>query len=220
MESKVKGIFEINKKRMKSIYTKNLTPKKIVYREKRVFERGIEYREWDPKRSKLAAAILKGIPKINLKEKDYVLYLGCSTGTTTSHVSDIVGKQGLVFAVDIAPRVLRDLCFIAEDRKNIAPLLVDAGNTTKLIPYITEVDFLYQDIAQKNQVEIFLKNLIFLKDGGQGFLCIKARSIDTARNPIKIFNEVKEKLKSKVKIIDSRVLEPYQKDHCVFLVEK
>ena len=218
-ETKIKGIFEIHK-RKKSLYTINLTPKKTVYREKTIIEKGIEYREWDPNRSKLAAAILKDIKNIKINENDTILYLGCSTGTTVSHVSDIVREKGKIFAVDIAPRVMREMVFLAEERKNIIPLLVDANKPEKILPYITGIDFIYQDIAQKNQVKIFLKNLIFLKEGGQAFLCIKARSIDTTRKPASIFNEIKEQLRNKVKLLDFKTLEPYQKDHCIFLIQK
>ena len=217
-QTHMKGIFEVRKRR-RSLFTVNMNPGKVVYGEKSVRERGVEYREWDAARSKLAACILNGVDNIDLKEGDYVLYLGCSTGTTVSHVSDIVGDKGVIYAVDLAPRVMRELIFLAEDRKNIIPLLADANHPWKVLPFVSQVDFLYQDIAQKNQVDIFLKNLIFLKKGGQAVLCVKARSIDTTRRPKSIFNEVREQLKKSLKIIDLKTLEPYQKDHCVFICQ-
>lgn len=51
----------------------------------------IEYRAWNPFRSKLAAAILGGVDQIHIKPGCKVLYLGAASGTTVSHVSDIVG---------------------------------------------------------------------------------------------------------------------------------
>lgn len=51
----------------------------------------MEYRAWNPFRSKLAAAILGGIDQIHIKPGVRVLYLGAASGTTVSHVSDIVG---------------------------------------------------------------------------------------------------------------------------------
>lgn len=51
----------------------------------------VEYRAWNPFRSKLAAAILGGIDQIHIKPGAKVLYLGAASGTTVSHVSDIVG---------------------------------------------------------------------------------------------------------------------------------
>ena len=46
---------------------------------------------WNPFRSKLAAAILGGVDKIHMKPGSKVLYLGAASGTTVSHVSDLVG---------------------------------------------------------------------------------------------------------------------------------
>lgn len=54
-------------------------------------EKKTEYRAWNPFRSKLAAAILGGVDKIYMKPGSKVLYLGAASGTTVSHVSDIVG---------------------------------------------------------------------------------------------------------------------------------
>ncbi len=51
----------------------------------------IEYRVWNPFRSKLAAAILGGVDQIYMPPGSKVLYLGAASGTTVSHVSDIVG---------------------------------------------------------------------------------------------------------------------------------
>lgn len=51
----------------------------------------IEYRVWNPFRSKLAAAILGGVDNIWIVPGAKVLYLGAASGTTVSHVSDLVG---------------------------------------------------------------------------------------------------------------------------------
>lgn len=202
----------------KKLYTVNLNPGKRVYDEQLVLQNNVEYREWDPYGSKLAAAILNGCNNIFLRKGDVVLYLGSSTGTTVSHVSDIVGKEGFVFAVDIAPRVMRDLIFNCEGRKNIAPILADGNRINDLAPRISSVDALYQDIAQKDQVPIFLKNLkAFLKKGGHAIIAVKARSIDVTKNPKIIFKEVKDNLEKELIIVDYRILEPYQKDHAMFI---
>ncbi|MBI2659408.1 fibrillarin-like rRNA/tRNA 2'-O-methyltransferase [Candidatus Woesearchaeota archaeon] len=194
---------------------------KNVYGEKLVAENGVEYREWDAFKSKLAACILKGSLNIGIRKNDAVLYLGSASGTTISHVSDIVGNDGFVFAVDIAPRVMRDLIFLCYKRKNIAPILADANKIDNLKERISAVDVLYQDVAQKSQIEIFLKNAnLFLKNGGYALLAVKARSIDVTRQPKQIFREVKEKLEKALTIIDYRELEPYQKDHAMFICKK
>ena len=127
-------IFEVYEDRAnRRLYTINLSPGKRVYDEQLVKQNNIEYREWDPYGSKLAAAILNGCNNIFLRKDDVVLYLGSASGTTASHVSDIVGKDGFVFAVDIAPRVMRDLIFNCEERGNIAPILADANHIKELM---------------------------------------------------------------------------------------
>ena len=149
------------------------------------------------------------------------MYLGASTGTTVSHVSDIVGKDGFIFALDFAPRVVRDLVFVAEQRKNIAPILADANQPQKYIDKISQVDIVYQDIAQRNQLGIFLKNVnLFLKNGSYALLAVKARSIDVTKRPKAIFAEIKQKLEKEVTIIDYRTLEPFELDHCMFICKK
>jgi len=124
-------IFEVyeSKEKFRQLYTLNLVPGSNVYGEKLVSENNIEYREWDASKSKLASSILKGSPNIGIRKNDVVLYLGAASGTTVSHVSDIVGNEGFVFAADLAPRVMRDLIFLSYKRKNISPLLLDASRT-------------------------------------------------------------------------------------------
>ena len=212
-------IFEVYEDRAnRRLYTINLSPGKRVYDEQLVKQNNIEYREWDPYGSKLAAAILNGCNNMFLRKDDVILYLGSATGTTVSHVSDVVGKDGFVFAVDIAPRVMRDLIFNCEERENIAPILADANHIKELMERISLADVIYQDIAQKDQVEIFLKNVsAFLKKDGYALLAIKARSIDVTKQPKQIFREVREMLDKEMIIVDYRTLEPYQKDHALFI---
>ncbi|MDP3764983.1 MAG: fibrillarin-like rRNA/tRNA 2'-O-methyltransferase [Nanoarchaeota archaeon] len=220
-KSKIFEVYESQEGKRKQLYTVNLMPGQNVYGEKLINQEGIEYREWDAFKSKLAAAILKGSLNIGIRKNDVVLYLGAASGTTVSHVSDIIGNGGFVFAVDIAPRVMRDLIFLCYKRKNIAPILADANKIGTFNDRISAVDVIYQDVAQKNQVEIFLKNVrLFLKDDGFALLAIKARSIDVTKNPKQIFKEVREQLEKPLTITDYRELEPFQKDHCMFICKK
>ena len=214
------GVYERPKGKHFSLLTKSLVPGKRVYGENLKREKGVEYREWDQNRSKLAAALMKGISQIGIKESDRVLYLGAASGTTVSHVSDIVGKNGFIYAIDFAPRVVRDLTFLAEDRKNIAPMLADASKPETYYKNISKVDIIYQDIAQREQAEIFLGNFKFLKKDGIALLCVKARSVDVARKPKQVFKEMREKLEKEVKIVDYRELDPFEKDHCIFVCKK
>jgi len=202
----------------KVLFTKNLVPGKKVYGERLRRFKGVEFREFKPMDSKLAAAIVKGITP-DFEENSIILYLGASTGTTASHISDIAAK-GFVFALDSAHRVVRDLYFVCEQRKNMAPMLEDAALPVEYEKHVPEVDFIYQDISQKNQVQIFLNNLKFLKKKKQGLLMVKARSIDFKKNPEEVFEEVRAELEKSVKILAEKTLAPYQKYHCAFLIEK
>jgi len=216
------GIYEQRKGKRKVLLTRNLTPEKTVYDERLVKAGNIEYREWNPQKSKLAAAILKGIKDTGIKERNVILYLGAASGTTSSHISDITGKQGFVFALDFAPRVVRDLVFVCEERENMAPLMFDANHPEEYKDkIIKQVDVIYQDIAQRNQDEIFLKNVdLFLKKGGYALLALKARSVDVTKNPKQIFQETKVKLEKHLKIIDFKTLDPFEKDHAFFICKK
>ncbi len=209
------GIFEVIKDK-KQLATKNLDPGKAVYGEKLISVEGVEYRTWDPRRSKLGAMVLKKF-NIFLKEDSKVLYLGAASGTTVSHVSDIV-SEGAVYAVEFAPRSMRDLIGLALRRKNIHPILADAGKPDGYSHLVEPVDLIFQDVAQPNQAEIAARNAArFLKKDGYLMLSIKARSIDTAANPKEIFKEEVRKLEQAFEpgfeILNAKDLMPYHEDH-------
>lgn len=179
------------------------------------------YRKFDPYHSKLAALILKGCRNVHLKQGDYVLYLGCSTGTTPTHVADIVGPSGLVFGIDIAPRVMRSFYLTSERYPNLVPILANAAQPQSYTDRICEVDYVYQDVAARRQVDIFIENSrLFLKEGGFGFLAVKARSVDVTKKPGIIYAQVKQKLTSHFIIIEERKLDPFSRDHMAFLVKR
>ena len=206
-------------KENKELYTLNLVKGKSVYGEKLLNREGKEFRYWDPFHSKLCSAMLKGM-KSPLKPNSSLLYLGAASGTTISHVSDIL-SQGFVYGIEFSKRVTRELYLVAEKRNNLTVILEDANHPEKYLPFVPAVDFVYQDIAQKNQFEIFLKNTnLYLKKGGYGFLALKARSMDVTQKPKKLFNEVRLKLEEHFKLIDYKILKPFQVDHCFYLVKK
>src|SRR3989344_1532868 len=220
-KSRIFEVYESTDGRRRYLYTQSLVPGKKVYGEKLFTENNVEYRQWDVSKSKLASVILKGASNVGIRQGDSVLYLGSSTGTTVSHVSDMVGTNGIIFAVDIAPRVMRELVFLSQSRKNIVPVLVDSSKTDVLKERVSAIDVLYQDVAQKNQVEIFLKNAsMFLKEGGYGLLALKSRSIDVTKQPKRIYKEVLEQLEKHLKVIDYREFDPFQKDHAMFICKK
>ncbi|HLC58465.1 MAG TPA: fibrillarin-like rRNA/tRNA 2'-O-methyltransferase [Candidatus Nanoarchaeia archaeon] len=218
--TKYQGIYLLNIRNRKKIVTKNLTHGKIFFNENKYLVDNIEYREFNPGHSKLAAAIAKRISLIPIKEKDKILYLGASHGYTPSFISDMIGENGMIFCLDFAPRVVRDLLFVCEERINMSPILANAKKPDTYKNRISKVDVIYQDVAQKDQVEILLKNLDLLNPKGYVLIAIKSRSIDVTKNPRIIYKEVEEKLKTKLRIMDKKELDPYQKDHIFFVCQK
>lgn len=214
-------IFKERKGKRTSLFTKSIVPGKKFFAEKTIKIKGEEFREINPERSKLGAAVLKGLSQTGIKNGSTVLYLGASHGYTPSFVSDIVGEEGFVFCLDFAPRVVRDLVFVCEARNNMAPLLENALFPETYKEKVPMVDVVYQDIAQRDQVKIFLKNCdSFLKKGGFGLLALKPRSIDVTRKPKEIFKETKQELEKKLVIVDYKELDPYEVDHAFFVVKK
>ena len=203
----------------KRLATKNLVPGKQVYNEKLVLSKGIEYRTWDPFRSKLAASIMNNLEHFPFKEKSNVLYLGVSTGTTISHISDIVGPNGTIFGVEHSSRVARDfLDRVACYRKNIIPIIQNARQPKEYFSIYNKVDVVYVDIAQPDQTNIAIENCkMYLKSKGYLFLTIKTRSIDVTKEPKHIISNEIKKLNLDFEIKQSIDLKPYDKDHAMII---
>ena len=202
------------------LLTRNLVPGAVVYGEGLVRGSDGEFRRWDANRSKLAAYLKRGGRVWPFRLRSSVLYLGAGSGTTASHVSDICA-DGTVTAVEISPRSFRDLLGLAEKRTNLVPILGDATKPESYAGRIGSVDVVYQDVAQRDQEAIFLRNFELVRSGGTGFLMMKARSADVSASPAKIFESTKRTLaKSGDEVIDFRNLEPFQADHAAFVVQK
>ncbi|MDO8727339.1 MAG: fibrillarin-like rRNA/tRNA 2'-O-methyltransferase [Candidatus Methanoperedens sp.] len=201
--------------------SKRLVTKALVgvQGEKTIKVRNAEYRIWDPYHSKLAALIIKGA-KIPLKKDSAVLYLGASNGTTVSHVSDIV-SEGTVFAVEFSPRAMKDLIRTSTPRKNLIPILADARHPDAYRNMVTEVDMIYQDVAQREQAEIMIRNAeLFLKKRGCLVLIIKTKSIDSIKNTDEVSRIEITKLGGLFKVIGTMNLEPFHSDHVVVIALK
>jgi len=202
--------------------TRNLTPTKNVYGERLIKYEGAEYRLWDPYRSKIAAAILKGLKTVPIQTGHKVLYLGAASGTTASHVSDIVGEKGHVYCVEFAPRAIRELVNnVCEFRTNMSPILSDARLPERYSHLVEKVDDVYCDVAQPEQAKILADNAdIFLKEDGWIMLAIKARSIDVTKEPSQVYKMEVETLKKRgLKISDVIHLEPFDKDHVMVVAQ-
>ena len=210
------GVFKKGKK----LFTLNLTPGISFYGEKLLKINNKEYREWNPKRSKLAAALLNGLRYFPFSRDSIVLYLGSAEGTTISHLSDIC-KEGYIFGIDISESCMRKFLMLCKQRKNVIPILADASKPSTYAEKIPKVDVVFQDISQKNQTEIFIKNVeFFLKKSHFALIAIKARSIDVTRKPKRVIEEEISKLKEKFKVLQVLNLFPYEKDHGFVVIKK
>jgi fibrillarin-like pre-rRNA processing protein len=207
----------------KRLATRNLTPSRTVYGERLIRYEGVEYRVWDAFRSKLAAAILKGLNTVPIKPDHQVLYLGAASGTTPSHVSDIVGEKGSVYCVEFASRSLRELVDnVCAYRINMSPILEDARLPEKYAMFIRgKVDDIYCDIAQPEQAKILADNSdLFLKESGWVMLAVKSQSIDVTKEPNEVYDQEIRVLERRGLRVEQVVhLEPYDKAHAMIVAQ-
>jgi fibrillarin-like pre-rRNA processing protein len=217
------GIYQVRTdNRRSTLATRNLSPGNSVYGEKLIKHEDHEYRLWDPYKSKLAAALLKGLKTVPIQVDQKVLYIGAASGTTVSHVSDIVGSRGCVYCIEFSFRPLRDLMIkVAPFWKNIFPILADARFPERYRMLVETVNGIYCDIAQPEQARVLADNAdIFLQDGGWSLFVIKARSIDSTEDPVKIFKREVDVLKNRHFTIEKIIrLKPYDKAHVLVLAE-
>lgn len=207
----------------RKLATLNLVPGKAVYGERLIPWNGKgECRLWDPYRSKLSAAVFKGLRSMPVIHGVKVLYLGASTGTTSSHVSDVVGSRGKVFCVEFAPRVMRELISnVCAFRGNMFPILADARFPERYQTVVDTVDHIYCDIAQPEQARVLADNAdLFLKKGGEALLAVKARSIDVTKRPSEVYRGEDRVLRTRGFQVEERLhLEPYDQDHAMILAK-
>lgn len=212
-ETEIPGVYKYRNQ----YFTINPVKGYKVYNERIVKKKGVEYRSWNPYRSKLAAAMLNDL-NFKIKQADTVLYLGAATGTTVSHISDII-QNGVIYAVENAPVAMKKLLNVCNKRKNIIPISEDAFHPDRYSMIVSNVDIVYQDISQRNQSEIFVKNINgYIKKGGFGVMMVKARSIDVSLKPKKVYEQVcKDLEENSLKVNQVIDLSPFEKDHAAIL---
>lgn len=214
------GVF-IARGKEDALVTRNLVPGVSVYGEKRIAVENdgekVEYRVWNPFRSKLAASILAGVDNIYVKPGSKLLYLGAASGTSVSHCSDLVGPEGAVYAVEFSHRSGRDLVNMAKQRPNVIPIIEDARHPQKYRMLVPMVDVVFADVAQPDQARIVGHNAqYFLKNGGNFVISIKASCIDSTAPPEAVFaREVKKLQEMQLKPKEQVTLEPYERDHAM-----
>jgi fibrillarin-like pre-rRNA processing protein len=208
------GIYLLDVDGKRRLATKALVPQP-VYGE-RILE---GYRLWNPQRSKLAALLLKDLHGMDLAPSSKMLYLGAATGTTVSHCSDIL-RDGLVYAVELSARAMRELLLLCEARKNIIPILADASRPESYCTFLEPVDLVYQDVAQREQAKIAALNCDrYLKPKGTLLLMLKTRSIDVKGQPEQVMSREVEGLQG-LEILEIRDLQPFYRDHWAVVARK
>ncbi len=200
-------------------FTLNSRPGQKVYGEPLIKKDGREYREWIPFRSKLGAALKKGLKAIPLHRGMKILYLGSATGTTCSHLSDLVGEDGIIFSVEFSERMMREFLNLCTQRKNLVPILADARKPREYEGILEKVDLVYCDIAQPDATQVAVRNCeIFLKQKGFLMIAIKSRSVDITKKPEQIYSEEMQKIRDSGFSIKEWIrLGPYEKDHAFIL---
>ncbi|MFH0929114.1 MAG: fibrillarin-like rRNA/tRNA 2'-O-methyltransferase [Candidatus Aenigmatarchaeota archaeon] len=210
------GVFLDDKK----LLTENSVPGYRPFDEE-ILKRGRhEFRVWNPRRSKLAAAIVKGIKIVPIKKGSKILYLGSAHGMTPSFIANIVKDTGIVYAIEFSDRCFNNLLPLCEKYKNITPILADARKPETYY-WVEKVDVVYIDVAQPDETEIAVRNCKeFLKPKGYLMMAVKSRSIDVTKSPGKIYKEEIEKLKKAgFEIVDWKTLDPLEKAHA-FIVAR
>jgi fibrillarin-like pre-rRNA processing protein len=218
------GVYQVTlEDRAQRLATKNLVPGKNVYGERLIRYEGVEYRLWDAFRSKLAAALIKNVKTVPIKSGHRVLYLGAASGTTASHVSDILGPRGHVYCVEFAARALRELVNnVCAYRLNMSPMLQDARLPERYAMFINgKVDDVYCDVAQPEQAKILADNAdLFLKKSGWIMLAVKAQSIDVTEEPSEVYKHEVRILENRDFRIEEVVhLEPYDIAHAMIVAQ-
>lgn len=210
------GVYRIDGK----LAVKNIVPGFDPFSDGTVRLNGEEYLFWNPTRSKLGAAIVKGLKQMPVHPGSRIVYLGAAHGYTISKIVSIIGHDGIIYGVEFSERPFTELLPIAEKYGNVVPIRGDARKP-ETYSYVEKVDVVYCDIADPQMTEAAMRNArAFLKPDGFVMLAIKARSIDVTAPPKKIVDgEVAKLEKGCFEIVQVLMLDPLEKDHG-FIVAK
>lgn len=202
-------------RRGRDLFTVNATPGRRVYGEELAVEKGVEYRLWDPFRSKLAALLIRRPdPPSPLADVGSLLYLGGSHGTTVSHLADLL-PEAPIFAIEKSPVSFGPLLELARARRRLFPILADAQMPERYLADVGPVDFLYQDVSQRGQARIFVENAqACLRSGGRGLLMLKVRSISQSLSVAEVLRSARRELREAgLTVGDAVDLAPFSREH-------
>lgn len=210
------GVYKVNGR----LATENLAKGIRVYDEELIKSGEKEFRSWNPYRSKLGASILKGLRTMEIRKGSNVLYLGAATGTTCSHVSDIIGIDGTLYCVEFSERNMRQLINVCSTRENMIPIFRNARDLETYADDVGTVDILYQDLSARDQPELLLSNGGLLKKGGYAYVAIKSQSISVSKSPREVYREFFNKVSKNFQLIESMDLAPFDRMHMFAVLKK
>ncbi|CAN1173115.1 rRNA 2'-O-methyltransferase fibrillarin 1 [Linum perenne] len=211
---KFEGIFIVKGKNNDAICTQNLVPGEAVYGEELISVKnkdGIEaeYRIWNPIRSKLAAAIQCGVENIWVKPGSRVLYMGDICGTTVSHLSDLVGPDGLVYAVGESDVVVN----MSEKRSNVIPIYADYFVSVTYRMFVSMVDVLCAVIDDNQEVcALVMNTLHYLRTGGHFLFSTKASYVFINSENEIAFKDIDPREQKEYKVHEKIELDQLHKD--------
>tara|TARA_B100001250_G_C19762756_1_gene773274 strand:+ start:262 stop:966 length:705 start_codon:yes stop_codon:yes gene_type:complete len=212
----------------RSLWTRNAVKGVSVRGERRKREGRIEWRRWDPTKSKVAAALLRtrtNPSSILPNPGSTCLYLGASSGSTVSHLHDFVcGAEnhhgGQLVAVEISPRMVRDLVSLSERRVGLIPVLGDGRKPDQVAAFMRgKANWIHQDLSIADQAETFIRMATnFLSPGGIGLLSLKAASERSSEgdDDSRFQNAERMLMESELTLLERIDLSGFEEQHVVF----
>ena len=170
---------------------------------------------WNPYHSKLSAYLMAGGKNWPFKKNSKILYLGSAEGNTISYLSEICLTNNIT-AVEISAVAMAELLVLAKEKENIIPCLNDAHFPEKYRIQANNPEIIYQDIAQNDQVDIFIQNCEYYKPK-HAFLMLKTQSM--AKQYDDIFKKTEKKLNKIFKKVESININKWAKGHSAYYMK-
>jgi len=208
-------LVEVARADRRELWTEAVGDPPPVYGERWTEVLGHRYRLFEPGRSKLAAAIVRGWVGDLPAPGERWLYLGAATGTTVSHVADMVGPEGRVYAVERSIRPFARLLTLADRWPNLRPILADARGPLSYASLVPPVDGVYVDIAQVDQLAIAMANASLLAsgEGSRLLIALKTASMGRLLSANAHRQSAERTLSASTALVPSVSLEPFHKAH-------
>ena len=230
-------IFQIQIGNEEQLATKNMVKGTKTRKEKIVIVNNEEFLEWNPYKSKLAAAIRNGLQILPIIKNSKVVCINLLEESTILHISNIVGSNGSVFVIDINKNKKSFLNKLVNTHKNIIPIYDTVDELSFSSSITGKVDALYVDIPESEQIETIVEKYGSLLKN-EGFLMLIAKKDDNAiiendiagwmaeqRAGLNKIREITTKLKSQFEIIQEINLglnygmRPYHKFYAFILAQ-